>query len=114
MLLSHVELAAFDLSDAWGASPDVRKEAGEVILPPELERLLEALHSNVKAKKLELSELQKKRIERAKGNGSKLGRKVIDLPIEEIRKRALRGEDIRDLAKEFKVDRMTISNRLRK
>lgn len=119
MLLSSIELAAFELSSAWGKSFDVQTDQGESILSPDLRRLMEALHEVVKEKKKELSTLQSKRILKSKGEGRKLGRPVVILPMDEIKRRLdrvvgrrERAQKILAIAKEFGVHRITIARKL--
>lgn len=119
MLLSQVELAAFELSTAWGKSFDVQIDQGESVLTIELRNLMIELHSRVIRKKKELSDLQIQRIAKAQGRGKKLGRPVIELPLDEIRKRLLKTPDdekakkMKDIAKEYGVHKITIARKLK-
>lgn len=113
MLTSFIERLAFEFSSLWGKSFDVRTDKQEVILTPEIEKVLTALHSECQRKRKEFSKTAEMREKRKRETGKKTGRPMASLPIEEIRKRIARGATPKELAKEFGVHRATIVRRIK-
>lgn len=116
MAITEIEKRAYFLVDVWLREPVVTTEEGLVILSKEVEREIERLVELVKWKKKDLSDRQIARAKRAKEMGGKLGRDRVKLPVsvEEI-KRMLRrqGATFQGVAKELKINRRTMENRLR-
>lgn len=114
MQLSRVEIEAHTLSVLWGASLVVRDDQGGLILSAELEKQLERLHEEVQIKKLLLSDLQKTRIAKAKGEKRKLGRPKVECPpVKELLRRLKKGESLAAVAKELGINRQTVKNRIK-
>lgn len=115
MAITEIEKRAYFLIDIWNREPVVTTEEGLTIISKEMEDEMDRLASLVLKKKHQLSELQKKRAERVKVMGGKLGRERVKLPVsvEEIKKMLKReGATFNGVAKELKINRRTMENRL--
>lgn len=97
----------------WGKMLDERTEMFNLIIPKSIEEEIDKLVTEVKQHSEEASRKAKLVSERLSEEGKVIGRPKIKTPTaSELRKELLRGKSMQVLAKELKVSRATIRQRL--